>query len=250
MKPSFTMSGTKFGSMPCVERFTAPTYIPDIVKEGFIMHPFCLGLSGQKRSGKDTVYEIIKDTLDSELNTSFKRIGFADNVKKVLCLFHYQDESGESCPVTPKFIEEQKINSHYIPDGWEMDVRSALINIGDRFRDICPTVWMDMVLKQQTDKIVPDVRYPNEAQNIYKDSKGLVIRIIRPDMYKTKTDAADIALCSIDQDIGALLFEGEINQPSIPYHYILQNNGTLEDLKLKIRCKVIPFILRRWKYFI
>ena len=68
------------------------------------MPNFCLGLSGQKRNGKDTVCDIIKPLLDKELD-EFKRISFADGftsspkeVKVLLTLqFQFHSVPGYKC---------------------------------------------------------------------------------------------------------------------------------------------------------
>ena len=210
---------------------------------------FCLGLCGQKQVGKDTVAEFVIPILSKEMFKDFSRVAFADAVKNTLCAFHYKDsKTHKQIRVTREFIESNK-NSDIIPEGWECHVRGALCNIGDRFREINPEIWIDIaMLNNSKDKVITDVRYPNEAKKIQESSKGLVIKIIRPEFAESEGHRSEISMLKHDKYLPSK-YEGPLSDKRMPYDYLLINDGSMDDLELKIRTKLIPFILDRWKYF-
>jgi len=211
---------------------------------------YCIGLCGQKQVGKDTICEILIPKLSKELNTDFERVAFADAVKNVLCLFHYEDDKGEKTRVNRDWIEENKENVDYVPGGWDTHVRGALCNIGDRFREIDNGVWIDIALLNNTkDKIITDVRYPNEAKEIRQNPLGMVIKVIRPGFERVEGHRSETSMLEFDKQIPAE-FEGPCINPNLPYDYILRNDGNEEELKKKIHEQIVPWILNKWKYFI
>ncbi|MFW5794549.1 MAG: hypothetical protein ACOCV1_03590 [Bacillota bacterium] len=209
---------------------------------------FCLGLCGQKRSGKDTIYNFIHKNLENEMNLDFKKVAFADAVKNVLCLFSYK-QNGNLIKVDKEFIEEYKTKEDLIPESWNMSVREALNNIGDRFREVCPNVWIDIALNSSGNKIVTDVRYSNEISEIKKRYHSLIIKIIRPSFSKEKGHRSETSFIEIDKSIPNNL-EGPCSEyNNVPYDYIIRNNGDLKDLEEKVKYKLLPFVLNRWKFF-
>lgn len=108
-------------------------------------------LSGKQFSGKDTVAKILLEKLPS-----FKRIGLADSIK-----LEYSKRTGLS-------LEEiEKNKSQYRPD---------LIKLGDEGRATHPDFWLNNVLAQEGDIIVPDVRVPREFE-LFKGSNAFCIRV-------------------------------------------------------------------------
>jgi len=213
-------------------------------------NPYCIGLCGQKQVGKDTICEILIPILNKKLMTSFERVAFADAVKNVLGLFHYRDDNENKVRVNREWIENNKENVDYIPKGWETNVRGALCKIGDRFREIDGGVWIDIaLLNNSKDKIITDVRYPNEAYEIHKNASGLVIKIIRPGFETKEGHRSETSMLEFDDKIPCK-FEGPCMDPDIPYDYILRNDSDKEELKEKIHEQIVPWILKKWKYFI
>lgn len=212
--------------------------------------PFCVGLCGQKQVGKDTVSEILIPALSKNLNKDFVRVAFADAVKNTLCMFNYLDEeTNKSVRVSRQFIEDNKENTEYIPKGWECDIRWALCNIGDRFREINPDVWIDIaLLNNKKDKVITDVRYPNEAIKIHNNPKGLVVKIIRQEFEKSDGHRSETSMLEFDKYLSQD-YEGPLVDNRIPYDFLLRNDGSKEDIKVKIHTKLVPFILDKWKYF-
>lgn len=208
---------------------------------------FCLGISGQMRSGKDTVCEMIRPLLDDATGRKFERVSFADAVKGMLCAFSYR-EKGKTISVTREWIEENKVKSDFVPEGWGMNVRSALINIGDRFREICPTVWIDIAMRRGCDKIISDVRYQNEAEMINEDPRGFVVRVRRPSRKTQVDDPSETSLLKFDSMFDEK-FEGPTRKSGVPFDFMLLNDGNLDDLEVKVRTLLLPRVLDRWIYF-
>lgn len=211
---------------------------------------FCIGLCGQKQVGKDESAAILIPLLSNNMNKKFVRVAFADAVKNTLCMLHYIDEkTKKSKRVTREFIENNK-NNDYIPHGWECNIRDALCNIGDRFREINKEAWVDIaLLNNNKNKVITDIRYPNEAFKIYNNTKGIVIKIIRPDFEKQKGHRSETSMLEIDRYLPGDYYEGILNDSRLPYNFLLRNDGSIEELKIKIQTKVLPFILDKWKYF-
>jgi hypothetical protein len=210
---------------------------------------FCLGISGQKRSGKDTLAKILIPLLQKELNTVFYHESFADAVKNILCMFYYKDLKS-SKKVSRDFIEEYKNKEDFIPGGWNMCVRDALVNIGDRFREIYSNIWIDIIFnKNNNNKIITDVRYENEIYMIKNNSKGLIIRVIRDSEFKESGDNSEISLLKFDKKI-LDNYEGPGYKINSIYDYIIRNNGTIEEYENNIVMNLLPFILNKWKFFI
>ncbi len=62
-----------------------------------------------------------------------------------------------------------------------MTVRQSLQFIGDGFRKIVPTIWLDLAFRNKAvPKIISDVRYVNEFLRV-KQEGGLCILVGRPD---------------------------------------------------------------------
>ena len=131
---------------------------------------FCvIGVAGQAQMGKDT----LADYLSPRLNTKegpWKRSAFASAVKKVFC---------ETFDVDLAFVEKWKTIPEP-PPGFSMPVRQALQFIGDGFRKIQPSIWLDLAFRnKEISTIISDVRYVNEFVRV-KEEGGLNIIIARP----------------------------------------------------------------------
>lgn len=213
------------------------------------MNFFCLGISGQKKSGKDTLANILIPLLQKELGIVFYHESFADSVKNILSMFYYT-ESGNKKKVSREFIEEYKNKEEFIPEGWNMCVRDALINIGDRFREICPNIWIDIVLnKNNNNKVITDVRYENEVFAIKKNPKALIIRVLRKSEFKETGNNSEISLLKFDKRI-LDNYEGVGDKINSQYDYIIRNDGTIKEYEDNININLLPFILSKWKFFV
>lgn len=131
-----------------------------------------IGVAGQMQNGKDTIADYISE------HVCWERYAFATGVKKVYC---------DAFGVDLGFIEQWKTNPEP-PPGFNMPVRQGLQFIGDGFRKIVPSIWIDRCFsylqEQNKPTVLSDVRYLNEAKTIAdcnNDGFGITILVWRPD---------------------------------------------------------------------
>lgn len=131
-----------------------------------------LGLSGKKRSGKDTFYQILNSMLMAP-KVGVRRYAFADAVKE-----HAQRYF--NFPQNPTDDEKERL-------------RFVLQGIGQMMREeVDKDYWVNVVLRQiEKDReefnsrdvshiaVITDVRYWNEAESI--SELGKVVRLVRTD---------------------------------------------------------------------
>lgn len=221
-----------------------------------------IGLSGKMRSGKNTVasiiqYLIYKDkvkdsslSLNSFLNNAF--IGdsysgfiqksFAKKLKEIVSIL-------TGIPVED--LEKQEIKDSRLPECWHKfdgnnhyvepdNVRELLQTLGtDLLRNqLHPNVFVNALFVDYTTKkysigidkyghqtivdkypnwLITDVRFPNELQAI-KDRGGIVIRVNRNNsLFKS------------------VIHESEIVLDNATFDYVIDNNGAIEELVIKVK---------------
>jgi hypothetical protein len=130
-----------------------------------------IGFAGQAQNGKDTAADWLRAKLNENMAEEFwYRSAFAKNVKRIFCEVFGKDQY---------FVEKWKTNPEAPPD-LDMAVRPALQFIGDGFRQIKGSIWIDMMFRTTTQPtIISDARYINELRAI-KMHGGLVVVIARP----------------------------------------------------------------------
>lgn len=230
-----------------------------------------IGISGKIGSGKDTVGKIIqfltakdvspncekllkqKLSIDGYHNSPYVVKKFAGKLKEVATLL-------TGIPVE-KF-EDQEFKQQFLPEEWNryrylahngevyhmgpksdmpkyningfredrMTVRELLQKLGtEAMRDgLHPDTWVNALMADyigvydiDTDRttwpswIITDTRFPNEAQSIHANG-GIVIRVVRGN-----TDAGT--------------HPSETALDDYPFDYIIENNGTFEELIEKVR---------------
>jgi hypothetical protein len=132
-----------------------------------------IGLSGYAQSGKDTIAEMLT------MNYGFKRLAFADNIRKAII------------KLNPILNDGSRISESVKKIGWEptkaiSETRRLLQVFGTEIgREMFgEDFWVKQVLKQiEEDEIydhfvITDVRFPNEA-NLIKLKGGEVWRVNR-----------------------------------------------------------------------
>ena len=158
-----------------------------------------IGISGKKRSGKDTIYRLIKELQGIHP----LRAAFGDQIK---------EEVADVTGVEVDHIEEHKERFRPMLQWWGADFRRHYN--GESY-------WLDkMLAKMQTVAgrevlVITDVRYPNEAE-LVKKAGGIMIRVDR----RTGLEDPHSSENLLDD------FEG--------FDYRLTNNSTLFDLKEKV----------------
>lgn len=161
-----------------------------------------IGVSGKKRSGKDTFYIFFKELLPEK---NVKRYAFADLVKDYAIKYF-------GIP-----LSEIKNENH----------RFVLQGLGQAFREeVSKTYWVDQVFSQikQNRKndpneisIITDVRYTNEAKEVEKQPNSFLINI-----QKTFPE----------NNVDFHQSENDLN--NYEFEHVIINNGDLDDYKRKI----------------
>lgn len=168
----------------------------------------------------------------------WEEAAFALAVKNIFC---------NSFGLDMDFIEEWKVKSE-IPEGMLKPVRQSLQFIGQGFREIKPSVWVDIALKDETKKLVfEDGRYFSEAKSV-KEKGGINIVLFRPGFLNDDPNASEAEIrpilewCDKTQKDGKIILDKTAPIGMENYHLFIRNDGLLEDLYHKINNIVIPYI--------
>jgi len=181
-----------------------------------------IGIVGQINSGKDTVAQFLVDRYH------FVPMAMADSLK-ILC---------------HEFFRVPKQNLWGPSEQRTTKVRTLLQTLGtDVARRYNPNIWvikflerMEHIQKHGEDPyglidkfplghlrvVVPDVRFPNEA-NCIRDESGKILRITRAGNYHDVGTAPD-----------QRQHESEIAQTDITGDALIKNNGTLRELEMLV----------------
>lgn len=161
-----------------------------------------IGLSGRKRSGKDTVYSIIQE---EAAHRQPHRVAFADPLK---------EEVSALLNVPVADLEADKARFRGILQWWGTEWR----------RGQNPNYWIDLTrariraLRGSTGMVVvTDVRFPNEAELI-ESMGGTVVRISR-----------------LEADTVVDPHSSEVVMDSYPFRHVIRNTGTLDELRQAVR---------------
>lgn len=172
-----------------------------------------IACGGQAVFGKDHLC----DRLAKKLNEKEKiwlRTAFASNVKKIFC---------DAFNVDGEFIEKWKTKNE-CPPGFNMPIRESLQFIGNGFREIQDSVWIDMRFRNQSNQVISDVRYLNEAKKV-KENNGLNILIGRPEKLNTMK-------CRSEAELKPLILYCLDNYDPNDKMVILNKNKKIEGLDL------------------
>jgi energy-coupling factor transporter ATP-binding protein EcfA2 len=172
-----------------------------------------IGLSGRRGSGKDTVARLIQQLQPERI---WQIRSFGDSIKSVCAAL-----TGEA--VAPYYTQEGK--AELVPT-FHRTRGEMLQQVGQALRDWEPLVWVDAffaALPPNAFVLVPDVRFPNEANPI-RARGGLMLRIEgdplqqRGDGTRDDNHPSEVAMDDYAH------FDG-----------ILHNTGSLEDLTQQVR---------------
>lgn len=200
-----------------------------------------IGIVGRKRHGKDTVGQILREEF------GYTPIAIADPIKRI-CMdlygFSYDQVYGDTKEVpderwdglTPRHAMQQlgtEVGRTIFLETW---VRYAFATMQEAatYASSPPEVRPPLKLvhlpeakgfvpfddpRINPDKwVIVDIRYPNEARRVW-DAGGTVIRVIRPSLEGTQGDT----------------HASEVEQDSIVTDLTIYNDGTLEDLRERVR---------------
>jgi hypothetical protein len=182
---------------------------------------FTVGIAGRARSGKDSLGGHLIRRLNEVGNLGkWERRGVADPVKRI-----FMDVFG----VDEIFVENWKTRGEP-PAGFQLPVRECLTLIGDGFRHMRPTVWIDFLYQSSRgSQVVTDVRYINEIQCIRARS-GAVIVMHRPGIDDCPPTPSEQELMPLVRQLIELRTEGPVQHADVCCDYFLINDGSLEDI--------------------
>lgn len=204
-----------------------------------------VAICGRANTGKNSVAKLIASLLCKERD-EYKMIAFADPMKRaIMQMYPWADRK---CLYGPSKLRNTPIPATWDKDGNELTYRQLLIDIGTRARENNPNHWVEVfdynarqldehitqhlsrnitrMLKRKL-LIVPDLRFHNEFD--YLRQKGFfIIKLLRDSDIvinsPTETDQNSIGLSEFD--------------------YVLDNNGTLDDLKTHTK-EIVKLIRKR-----
>lgn len=178
-----------------------------------------LGLMGRKQSGKDTVAEHLVEEY------GFVRYAFADPIKKA-CQeafgFNWEQSWGKDKEVVdPRWgITPRKVFQIFGTELFQYELPKhapELADIGRTFWAYRFALWYEEQISKvpELKVVITDVRFPFEADLVNKLG-GIIVKITRPNLTNTDMHAS------------------EQEMESIQYKYAIENNGTLEDLRVNV----------------
>ncbi len=157
---------------------------------------FILGITGRKRTGKDTVCQIVKEHFAPN---KVVRISFADALK---------EEIGLAVGQTVSYIETHKDNFRLILQGWGTDFRRKLCS-----EDYWIEKWLSKVNHAPVNCcgiVATDVRFQNEA-NAIRQLGGMMWRVERPDLKSDDAHASETELSKVRVD-DCFVNDGSVEQ--------------------------------------
>lgn len=189
-----------------------------------------IAISGKARSGKNTVVSMFLKYLKFE-NSKEKVIGLADSIKHIAKTM--LPEASNECLFGPSELRSTIISDKYVDiDGNPLTHRQVLLDIGKLGRMYNKNIWLNLVVQdaiKSTDihtYICTDCRFINEC-NYFKNNGFTMIRVLRDNCAKIDDPS------ETEQD----------NIPNSEFHYIINNNRTLQELELNV--EIISSELRK-----
>lgn len=169
-----------------------------------------IGISGKKRSGKDTIAKILKRFLPE-----YEIKSYAYKLREICSVLTNK-------PIE-FFLDDN--NKPLILDGWDISVRYMLQKVGtDCFRvGLDEDAWVKSLFSSYSNNskwIISDVRFENEVKAIH-DRGGIVVRV-NGDYDNNKNS-------QIDDHPSETALDNYTK-----FDYYINNNGTVTDLYKKV----------------
>jgi phosphomevalonate kinase len=161
-----------------------------------------IGLIGKKKSGKDTLFELLRGRAVSE-GFPITRCAFADPLKQ---------EVARACGVDLATIEKDKDRWRTILQWWGTEFRRHYNGEGYWLAKMRET--LEAARHNSVIQVITDTRFPNEAKLI-EDMGGILVRIER-------------GICNVGDP-----HPSETALDGYPVTMKVYNNGTLEVLKIQ-----------------
>jgi len=185
------------------------------------MKNILIAFSGKARSGKGECSNAL-EKIAVQKGLTYKKISFADGIKDIAREYFDWDGSKELYILKTRSVPPTTAPIPIVQDRG----RQLLINIGQHFRAIRPTIWADIAYKrilkyekEQSKNVVfciDDLRFKNEIDIVRKYSNSLIVRVVREN-----------GQLSID-DIS------EKDCDDVKFSHTINNNGSLEDLAREV----------------
>ena len=188
------------------------------------MKNILIAFSGKAQAGKTESAKILEELVKKD-GLRFEKISFATPLKEIAKKYFGWDGSKQDIIIgldsNRQFEQDGSGNTTY--KGLQQDRgRQLLINIGMKFREIRPTIWIDLAYQeiQRIDAETPegivfcmdDVRFKNELYALGHYQNARFIRVIRENEQLSIDDISE-------KDLDDVTFENVIN-----------NNGSIEQL--------------------
>lgn len=172
-----------------------------------------IAISGKRQRGKDTAAKIF-----NELIPGSRIVRWADTLKEV---------SAQILGCDVKDFESEEFKQRKIGGVYgDMTYREFLIKFGtEAGRVVNPLIWIDSLQRKSKPGdiyIIPDTRFLNEAQYTDHSDDNLLLRLERDGV--DETGVPEYVLKS----------SSECELDSYEFRHVIQNNGTIEELKDKL----------------
>ena len=186
--------------------------------------PFLIGITGYKRSGKDTAGEVMASILGCQ------RIAFADPIKDavraILRAQGVEEATIEECI-------DGDLKEAPCPYLQDKSPRYVMQTLGTEWgrETLGDAIWVKAALNRAANSdvgtIITDVRFPNEAEAI-REAGGVVVRVSRPE---TEPDMADT------------LHPSEAGVAKIEADYVIRNDMSRDDFQAEVAAST-------WRHFL
>lgn len=173
-----------------------------------------IAITGHIGSGKSTVANMLN-------KYNFTEVMFAAPLKRIACIMGFDEKSVYGSQLDKSMLHPYyKISARTFLQKFGTDVcRNYMPNV---LPEMCrPTPWIAIAeneIKKYKNVVVSDCRFVDEAKMIHTN-KGLIIKIVRPNNYYNGNEANHASEAEID---------------NIQHDYIIENDGTIAQLKDKI----------------
>lgn len=193
------------------------------------MKNIIIAFSGKARSGKTESAKVLQEIIETTNDVHFTKLSFATKVKEIAQF--YFGWNGDKEIYTRTYLDGETKQDGSLAEAGQQEVfqdkgRQLLINIGEKFREIRPSVWADIVVQQikdldtgKPDNVVyciDDLRFRNEIKSLSNYGRTFFIRLNRPEGQLNLDDVTE-------KDLDAHRFE-----------YYIENDGSVKELKQKI----------------
>ena len=177
-----------------------------------------VALVGEAGAGKDSIADVLTQKFD------FERLAFASPLKKAC---------KEVFGLTDKQLHDRD-EKEKIDKFWHKSPRELFQQVGTLMKQVDEDVWLNSLLRHadalvanKKDVVVTDCRYKNEEQALRDQYNAIIVRVIRAD------NTAGTAHCE---------HTSETEQHNIRADFTVCNDGTLQDLQLKVSALMLEII--------